>query len=184
MTTYEVKGKIPGTDFFDKHPEEFEKILSDETFELQIEEDWHLFVGKEDECRGRYKTDNKHGWESFGLWCKMEITEIYGETMNYEHLFKSFKDKVKTLQLIINTVEGDFSQLSEELADIAIFQDEQFPKEIEILECGLKVSYILNGSIYTQDIQQDSKGHAYFRYWNNETHKQQEFYLNAITENN
>ena len=40
------------------------------------------------------------------------------ETMQYDQYIKS-STKVEALQLLINTVEGDFTQLSEELSEIA-----------------------------------------------------------------
>ncbi len=40
------------------------------------------------------------------------------ETIQYNHFIKSMS-KEEALQVLINTVEGDFSQLSEELAEIA-----------------------------------------------------------------
>lgn len=40
------------------------------------------------------------------------------ETMQYNHFIKSIS-KVEALQVLINNVEGDYSQLSEELSKIA-----------------------------------------------------------------
>lgn len=47
------------------------------------------------------------------------------ETMQYNDL-KYNLTKVEALQIIINNVEGDFSQLSEQLAEIAEQQEEEF----------------------------------------------------------
>lgn len=47
------------------------------------------------------------------------------ELMQYNDL-KYNLTKVEALQIIINNVEGDFSQLSEQLAEIAEQQEEEF----------------------------------------------------------
>lgn len=47
------------------------------------------------------------------------------ETMIYNDLIKH-STKEETLQILINTVEGDFSQLSDGLAEIAYIQENNF----------------------------------------------------------
>ncbi len=47
------------------------------------------------------------------------------ETMVYNDLIKH-SSKEEALQIIINNVEGDFSQLSDELAEIAYYQENGF----------------------------------------------------------
>ena len=47
------------------------------------------------------------------------------ELMQYNNL-KNSSSKVEALQILINNVEGDFSQLSEQLAEIAEQQEEEF----------------------------------------------------------
>lgn len=47
------------------------------------------------------------------------------ELMQYNDL-KYNLTKVEALQILINNVEGDFSQLSEQLAEIAEQQEEEF----------------------------------------------------------
>lgn len=46
------------------------------------------------------------------------------EAIQYEHHIK-YMNKVDSLQVLINTVEGDYSQLSENLAEIAELQDSE-----------------------------------------------------------
>jgi len=48
-----------------------------------------------------------------------QLDEI--ETWHYNHHIKSMT-KAESLQVIINTVEGDYSQLSSELAELAELQ--------------------------------------------------------------
>ena len=47
------------------------------------------------------------------------------ETMAYNDLIKH-STKEEALQILINNVEGDFSQLSDDLAEIAYFQEQNF----------------------------------------------------------
>jgi len=54
-----------------------------------------------------------------------DINQLDGlEEWHYNHHIKSMS-KVEALQVIINTVEGDYSQLSSELAELAELQQPQ-----------------------------------------------------------
>lgn len=52
------------------------------------------------------------------------------EQMQYEHHIK-YMDKENALQILINTVEGDLSQLSEELAKIA--EQQEYNRQFDLL---------------------------------------------------
>ena len=53
------------------------------------------------------------------------------EQIQYAHAFKSFKNKAEALQILINNVEGDFSQLSEELGRLAEKQNRDYSDDYE-----------------------------------------------------
>jgi hypothetical protein len=72
--------------------------------------------GGEVELNGKYGSDN-HKLVSFDL---DNLDEF--ELTNYEHFSKSMP-KAEALQVLINNVEGDYSQLSEELSEIAEGQE-------------------------------------------------------------
>lgn len=72
--------------------------------------------GGEVELNGKYGSDN-HKLVSFDL---DNLDEF--ELTNYEHFSKSMP-KAEALQILINNVEGDYSQLSEELSEIAEEQE-------------------------------------------------------------
>ena len=74
------------------------------------------------------------------------------ETMMYKNLTERGMDKVDALKIIINNVEGDYSQLSPSLADIAEveFVEERMAKggNIKEYKVGDKVLYAPNGKFH------------------------------------
>lgn len=68
------------------------------------------------------------------------------EEMQFNHFLKSFS-KAESLQVLINTVEGDYSQLDERLAEIA---EEQYPSEefFENTRDYAKGGYMAEGENY------------------------------------
>lgn len=65
-----------GTDFFDRHPYEFEKIYSDQTFTVTQDDKTIHVIGDEQEAQEKYNKSNGK-WDSFYEWCEMELTHIY-----------------------------------------------------------------------------------------------------------
>lgn len=55
----------------------------------------------------------------------LDIEELDAFEITIYNDYSRHMDKVEALQIIINNVEGDYSQLSETLAEIAEIQDEE-----------------------------------------------------------
>lgn len=58
-------------------------------------------------------------------------------------------------------------------------QNTEIPEDIMVCDNGREVEYSLNNRSYNAQIQKDDNGY-YFRWWGNDSHKQQIFYLDSV----
>ena len=77
------------------------------------------------------------------------------ERMQYDDMIKH-QSKESVLQILINNVEGDYSQLSEELANIAEMQDKSSTKRRSKIQPSFKMKPYKLGDMYSKNF--DAKG--------------------------
>lgn len=72
----EVPNNWKGTDFFDNHPYEFEKVYESQSFILRDFDDNEIsVVGDMDEAKKEFKKQKK--WKTFYEYCEMELPQLY-----------------------------------------------------------------------------------------------------------
>jgi len=67
-----------GTEFYDHHPYEFERVYADQCFTVEDEsgqEDEIMVVGEKEDAEEKYKAQSR--WNSFFDFCQMELPNLY-----------------------------------------------------------------------------------------------------------